>query len=560
MLSSIRFCRTCGALFLYTALVLIAGCRGPAQTGNSFILVDATIYTEDDASPVVEAMSVIDGRVAMIGDRESVKGAYPDLREVSAGGRAVIPGLIDAHGHLMGLGIEQLQVNLRGAASIEEVLARLREYATTLPEGAWMTGRGWNQALWPQREFPTRKDLDAAFPDRPVWLRRIDGHAAWGNTAALETVGMDSLRALEDPMGGHIVRDEKGEPTGVFVDAAMRYVGMQQPNLTDEQLDQALALATKETARLGLTGVHDAGASLGTIERYKRAIDEGTLNLRVYAMVSGRGDAFEYFCNKPLLDYGDMLTVRSVKMYVDGALGSRGAAMIDDYSDDPGNTGLLRVDPDSFADDVRAALACGYQVNTHAIGDRGNRIVLDAYEAAGATSEGRHRDEHSQVVALDDIPRFAELGVIASMQPTHATSDKNMAEDRVGPYRIKGAYAWRKFAKQGTPLAFGSDFPVEKADPLEGFFAAVTRQDKSLMPEGGWYPEERLSREETLEAFTKTAAWAGFEEDQYGTLSPGKFADFVVLSKDIMTVPSPEILETTVIATYLGGEQIYGDL
>ncbi len=543
-----------------TFTVCLAGCRKPTVDPASFVLVDATIYTEVESSPVVEAMAVVEGKVAMIGDREAVTSAFPDLPKHSGNGRAVVPGLIDAHGHLMGLGIEQLQVNLRGATSIKEVVTRVQTFAESAPDSVWISGRGWNQALWADRAFPTHEDLDAAFPNRPVWLRRIDGHAAWANTAAMKTVGLDSLRALTDPVGGRIVRDESGEPTGVFVDAAMRYVGNQQPELTDEQLDLALELATKETARLGLTGVHDAGAGHDTIERYKRAIDAGTMNLRVYAMVGGRGDTFDEYCNRPLLDYGDMLTVRSVKMYVDGALGSRGAAMIDEYSDDHGNYGLLRVDPETYTEDVRAALDCGYQVNSHAIGDRGNRVVLDAYEAAGITKEGRHRDEHSQVVTLEDIPRFAALGIVASMQPTHATSDKNMAEDRIGPYRIKGAYAWRKYLDQDTPLAFGSDFPVEKADPLEGFFASVTRQDRSLQPEGGWYPEERLTREETLSAFTRTAAWAAFEEDRYGSLKVGNFADFVILSKDIMRIPTPQVLETEVLATYLGGLRIFGDL
>jgi len=291
-----------------------------------------------------------------------------------------------------------------------------------------------------------------------------------------------------------------------------------------------------------------------------RFIDEDRFPLRLYGMVSGRGPAFERYCDNHLLDYGDRLTVRSVKFYLDGALGSRGAALIEEYSDDPGNHGLLRMGVDEFYGAVEDALDCGYQINTHAIGDRGNRILLDGYEAAGISPDGRHRDEHTQIVALEDIPRFQELGVIASFQPTHATSDKNMAEDRVGSYRIQGGYAWKTFLDQGTPIAFGSDFPVERSNPMLGFFAAVTRQGEDLQPEGGWYPEQRVTREAALHGFTLGAAYAAFQEEKLGSLSPGKHADFVVLSGDIMSVPTPRILETTVVATFIGGTAVYGSL
>ena len=550
------------SFFSLFALLVLAACdRGTPEPSAQadLVLHNAQIYTVDDTQPTAEALAVSEGRIVMVGASAEVLAAYPEAEKVDAGGRTVIPGLIDAHAHLMGLGTARLRADLVGTATLDEVLARLRAFEATLPDEAWLTGRGWDQNDWPEKEFPTAADLDDAFPDRPVWLTRIDGHAAWANTAAMQVAGLDAIRDMADPEGGKVIRDAQGEPTGVFVDAAMGAVSRHQPSLTEEQLDQALQLAIEETKRLGLTGVHDAGAGRSTVERYQRAIDEGRFDIRVYAMVGGRGQSFEHYCNNHVLDYGDKLTLRSVKFYMDGALGSRGAALLAEYADDPGNHGLLRTTPEAFTDDVRAALDCGYQINTHAIGDRGNRVVLDGYEAAGITPEGRHRDEHTQVVALDDIPRFAELGIIASMQPTHATSDMYWAEDRVGPDRIKGAYAWRSFLDQGTPLAFGSDFPVERANPMLGFYAAVTRQDAFSWPEGGWYPDQRLTREEALRGFTIDAAYAAFQEDHLGSLSVGKHADFVILSRDIMTVPPPDILEIQVVATYLGGEKVYGD-
>lgn len=536
------------------------GCSSTDPSENSFVLVDATIYTASDSLAIVEAMAVVDGKVVMIGNEVEVLAAYPNLALKSAGGRAVVPGFTDAHAHFMGLGIEKLQVDLRGTRDVAQVMDRLKAFEATLPDSAWITGRGWNQVLWPGREFPTRQDLDAAFPTRPVWLRRVDGHASWANTAAMELAGMDQIRTATDPEGGSILRDGNGEPTGVFIDTAQRFVGDITPQITEADLDRALEMALREAAEMGLTGIQDAGVGSETIDRYKRFIDEDRFTVRMYAMIGGPGALFEQLCNSPILDYGDKLTVRSVKLVLDGALGSRGAALIDDYSDHPGNKGLIRTTVEKFNETVKRALACGYQVNTHAIGDRANRMLLDGYEMAGAMPEGRHRDEHAQIIAVEDIPRFVKMGIIASMQPTHATSDLNMAEDRLGAHRIKGGYAWRTLKDAGVPLAFGSDFPVEKSNPLEGFFASVTRQTTDLLPEGGWFPEERLTREETLQTFTRDAAFAAFGEAKLGSLSPGKFADFVILSDDIMTIPTPQILSTKVVATFFGGKIIYGTI
>ncbi|MDA0378280.1 MAG: amidohydrolase [Bacteroidetes bacterium] len=542
---------------LLLCTLFLAGCS--AQQPDGYLVVDAVIYTMDDSIPVAEAMAVVDGKVAMIGHADDVRAAHPALPERSLGGKTVVPGFTDSHGHFMSLGFRKIMVDLRGSTSIEEVIQRIQAFFPDLEEGEWIRGRGWNQVLWPGQEFPTRQDLDAYFPNNPVALERIDGHASWYNTAAMNIAGFESIQNAEDPVGGAIIRDANGVPTGVFIDAAAGLVERHVPAWTQEETEDALTLALQEAAEMGLTGIHDAGVDQATIDLYKRFIDEDRFTVRMYAMIGGtRGSAFRTYCNNPIIDYGDRLSVRSVKLYLDGALGSRGAALLEDYSDEAGNRGLLFAEPEEFAAQVRESVACGYQVNTHAIGDRGNRVLLESYELAGITPESRPRDEHTQIIALEDVPRFQQLGIIASMQPTHATSDLNMAEDRLGPHRIKGGYAWRTLTDAGIPLAFGSDFPVEKSNPIDGFFAGVTRQTKDLLPEGGWYPEERLTREETLAAFTKGGAYAAFQEDQLGSLSPGKFADFVVLSADIMTVPPPQIIESKVEATFFGGQLVFG--
>ena len=544
--------------------LLLAAAPDSAAAQADLVLHNARIYTVDAEHPEAEALAVRGGRILMVGGSEAVLAAYPEAERLDAEGRTVVPGLIDAHAHLMEQGLSMLEADLVGTASKEEIVERLKAFVEEqdLPEGAWLTGRGWDQNDWPEKEFPTRADLDAAFPDRPVWITRVDGHAAWANTAALEAAGLEALRADDDPEGGRILRDAEGEPTGVLIDAAMPLVGQQQPAPAAEARRQALQLVLEETATYGLTGVHDAGIDTATVALYKEAVDAGTFDLRLYGMIGGRGETFDQFCaDGPLLDYGGKLTVRAVKFYMDGALGSRGAALLADYADDPGNNGLLNREPAAFEEDVQRALECGFQVNTHAIGDRANRVVLDAYEAAmqqtGRTA-GRHRVEHAQILAPDDLPRFAELSVIASMQPTHATSDMPWAEDRLGPERIQGAYAWQALADSGARLAFGSDFPVEQVDPLLGFYAAITRQDAEEQPEGGWQPAQRVSREAALRGFTLDAAYAAFQEDEVGSLEPGKRADFVILSKDIMQMPPADILNTEVVATYLGGQKIYG--
>lgn len=530
-----------------------------AAAQADYVIHNARIYTVNSEQPNAQALAVRGDRFLMVGSDAQLLGVYPDARRIDAAGRAIVPGLIDAHAHLMGRGVSLLRADLVGTTSKADVLQRLKDFEERLPDGAWLTGRGWDQNDWPTQSFPTRFDLDQAFPARPVWLERIDGHAAWANTAALEAVGFDKIREAEDPQGGKIVRDADGAPTGVFIDAAAALVDRDVPGLSDEERVEALKLALEETARFGLTGVHDAGIGLDDVELYRRAIADGWFDLRLYGMISGRGATFDRICDEGLI-LEDRLTVRSVKFYMDGALGSRGAALLEPYSDAPETSGLLQTTSEEFTEDVKAALACGFQVNTHAIGDRGNRVVLDAYETAmdvAGPSAGRHRIEHAQIVHPDDISRFRTLDVIAAMQPTHATSDMYWAADRLGADRLEGAYAWRSFLDEGVPLAFGSDFPVESANPLLGFFAAVSRQDAEGWPAGGWLPDQRVTRAEALRAFTLGAAFAAFQENELGSIESGKRADFVVLSRDVMTVPLQEVLDAEVVATYLDGKGVY---
>ena len=532
-----------------------------ATAQASYVATNATVYTVDPAMPVAEAFAVQDGRFVAVGSLEAVLEDYPEWPRLDLGGQTVIPGLIDAHAHLLGLGEALLSADLVGSTSKADIVARLVAFAEDLPDGAWVTGRGWDQNDWGgDGAFPTRADLDDAFPDRPVWLGRVDGHAGWANTAALRAAGIDpDAPAPADMEGGAVIRDAQGRPTGVFVDAAEGLVAQAIPTPDAAFYAEALERALTETARYGLTGVHEAGIGSAVIGLYRDMAARGQLTIRNYAMITP-GEIDVFCASYPNGIEDERLVVRSVKVYADGALGSRGAALLNDYTDDAGNHGLLFRQPDDLEGTVRAAMECGLQVNTHAIGDRANRVVLDAYESAiEATGggPGRHRIEHSQILSLEDIQRFADLEVIASVQPTHATSDMPWAGDRLGDDRLEGAYAWRRLVDSGARLALGSDFPVERVSPMLGFYSAVTRQDGDGMPAGGWYGNQVLTRAEALRGFTLDAAYAGFMEDQVGSIEVGKRADFVVLSQDVMRVRPEAILDTEVVATYLDGEAIY---
>lgn len=525
---------------------------------------NAQVYTVDDRFPTATALALRDGRFVAVGSTAEVIEAFPDTPRIDAAGRTIVPGFIDAHAHLQDLGLSLCRVDLTSTSSPAEAVERLNAFVAEhdLPDGAWLRGHGWDQTDWSPPRFPSRTQLDAAFPERPVWLTRTDVHAGWANSVALEvTVGLARLQDMSDPNGGRILRDAERRPTGVLIDRAMALVEDQIPQPSDTQRDRALSTALQHTTRHGLTGLHDAGVGLDTLSRYQRFIEDDAFSLRVYAMITGRSDTFEYFCEHgPLHHPSGRLDVASVKFFADGALGSRGAALLNDYADDPGNRGMLLHDEASFRRDVRAAVEHGFQVNTHAIGDRANRFVLDAYEHAVrhcAPLVRRPRIEHAQIVASRDRPRFGALGIIASVQPAFASSDRTWAPARLGSNRFDRAYAWRSLQEAGALLAFGSDAPVEPIDPIRGFHAAVTRQNADRDPKKDEHLSERVDRSTALQAYTHGAAFAAFQENEVGSITPGKRADFVVLSQNLMTVSASRLLDTEVVATYIGGAPVY---
>jgi predicted amidohydrolase YtcJ len=523
------------------------------------IVVADRVATMDAAQPLAEAFAFDEaGAIVAVGSRAALATRFPDARTQDERGRFVVPGLIDAHAHVLGLGLGLMQAQLEGTTSKADVVARLQAFARELPPGEWLLGRGWDQNDWPDKRFPTAADLDAAFPERPVWIERVDGHAAWANSAALRFVKRD-LSGEWQPDGGRIERVD-GKATGVFVDGAMILVNEVVPATSPETTDRALGRAFDRMLSVGLTGVHDMGVSREQLALYRKRADDGRLPLRIVAYADGDGAALDDLCKDGLYAHASgRLKMRGVKLYADGALGSRGAALLGDYADDAGNRGLLVTEERALGAAIDRAAGCKVQVATHAIGDRGNRVVLDAYAkhlGAGA-GDRRWRIEHAQVVALGDIPRFAALGVIASMQPTHATSDMPWAEARVGAQRILGGYAWRRFRDAGVALAFGSDFPVEDANPFWGLYSAVARQDASGQPAGGWYPDQRVTTWEALRGFTTDAAWAGFDEASLGAIAAGRRADFVVLAADPFAIAPRALRDLRVVATWVDGKVAY---
>lgn len=545
--------------FVLLAAVALAGSRPSfGEDGADLILSHGVFYPVQPAGRVEGSLAVRGGRIIYLGpDAGAERLRTPKTRVIDLAGRAVTPGLIDAHSHLGGLGEALQQVDLVGTTSYEEVVRRVREAAGKLPAGSWVQGRGWDQNDWPEKGFPTHEELSAAVPDHPVWMTRIDGHAALVNTAAMRLLGIDA--AVRDPEGGRFLRDSQGRPTGVLIDNAMN-VASRIPSPSMEERRRALELAARHCLELGLTTVTDMGIGDGDYQAYKALREAGRLPLRA-ALFLGDDEALfsRWFQRGPEIDREARLQVRGVKLYADGALGSRGAALVEPYSDDRGNLGLLTSSGDHLAEVSRRAAESGFQVAIHAIGDRGGLVALDALERGlgGARPDARFRLEHAQVLRPQDIGRLARSGVIASMQPTHATSDMPWAGDRVGEKRLAGAYAWRKVLDAGGRLALGSDFPVESADPRLGLYAAVTRQDLQGKPAGGWLPGERLTREEALRGFTLDAAWSLFLEKEVGSLEVGKRADLVVFARDPMTVPEGEIPSVEVDYTLVDGEVVH---
>lgn len=552
--------------FLGLGLGALAGAcaRGPgtqapaaSSPGVAERIVIGRVLTLDPTQPEAEAIAIAGGRILAVGLRDRVmerRGPGTEILDMGTG--LVTPGLVDAHAHLLGLGRSLEEVDLRGARSIDEVVQRVR----TQDRGqAWLTGRGWDQNLWADPAMPTHAPLSAAFGERPVWLRRVDGHAGWANAAALKAAGVG--RGSADPEGGEILRDASGEPTGVLVDAAMGL--MQPPEASRDDLRRQLEAAQAHVLARGLTGVHDMGVGPRVDALYREHDDHDDPARRLGLRVVGYADAswlptLEREAERPTPEHRYALA--GVKLYADGALGSRGAALLEPYHDRPDHRGLMQQDLATLQAQCDQAARRGLQLATHAIGDAANRAVLDAYAAvieAHALVDARPRIEHAQVVDPSDIPRFAAHHVIASMQPTHATSDMAWVPARLGPRRLEGAYAWRRFLEAGVPLCFGSDFPVELVDVTHGLYAAITRQDAEGQPPGGWLADQRLELGEAIAAFSSGAAFASFSEGFLGRVAPGFQADLTCFRDDLRTLAPIELRAAPVAATLVAGEVRY---
>ena len=490
-----------------------------------------------------------DGKVKRLLHGEMLK--LRDTDVVDAKGRTVLPGLIDAHGHVMGLGFFALQLDLTGTTSIADLQARLKAYAAANPDARWILGRGWNQELWAEKRFPTAADIDAVVSDRPVWLGRVDGHAAVANTAAMQAAGFNLN--TQAPQGGRI-------ENGLFVDAAMSLIETKIPAPRPEDYDAALAKAQQLMLSTGLTAAADMGTSMDDWAAMNRAGQAGTLHARILSYAGGAEVMRTINGGKPSdWLYGDRLHLTGVKLYADGALGSRGAFLKLPYHDMPDTRGLSLISDAELLRQTTEAASRGFQVAIHAIGDAANAQVISNYERLGqyCTSDCRWRIEHFQIADPADIPRLKPIGIVASMQPTHQTSDRLMAEARLGHDRLKGAYAWQTVEKLGIPLAFGSDFPVESPNPFPGLSAAVSRQDMNGQPPGGWLPQERLSFEQALAGFTRGAAFAGFAESRIGSLEEGKWADFILVDRDVSTVDPQSLARTQVEETWVAGKKVW---
>ncbi len=544
---------------------LMVSCASP-QTAD-LVLKNGRIITLDRARPEATVVAVRDDRIAEVGEWPDVQEMIgPSTRVIDLKGKLVVPGLTDAHAHLLGIGLAKAKLDLVGTESETRIAAMVRDQAGRTEGGRWIAGRGWDQNDWKEKCFPSHSSLTKAAPGNPVCLTRIDGHAVWVNKRAMEIAGLDA--STPDPPGGRIIRDKKGRPTGVLVDNAVGLVTSRIPQPGRREKKKALLEAIRECNTLGFTSFHDAGSGREAISLYRELLAEGKLTLRLHVMIDGDNDDLvdEWFGRGPSIGEGNgFLTIRSVKLYADGALGSRGAALLEDYCDDPGNRGIAIEKEESIFDVACRAIDAGFQVCTHAIGDGANRTVLDAYERAFRVKnvsgkDRRFRIEHAQILDHTDIPRFGLLGVIASMQAQHCTSDMPWVQDRIGRRRAReGAYVWRKLLDSNAILCNGSDAPVESMNPYLGVYAAVTRKDHTGAPAGGWFPGQAMTRLEALESFTKAAAYASFDEMNRGCLKKGFLADMTVLSNDIMTVPEKKIPLTEAGLTIVAGRIVWGD-
>lgn len=529
----------------FAKTTIIDNVQGYTLNNNELVTFSAIQFTDD--------------KIDKLYVNDELKSFPENIERIDGKGKTLIPGLIDAHGHILSYGLSLLRADLVNSRSEHDAVQKTLNYAKANNDLTWIQGRGWNQTQWPSNVFPSAKSLDKVFPDQPVWLKRVDGHAGWANSKAMELAGI--TRKTVSPEGGEIIKDASGNPTGIFIDNAMDLIDDGIAELTTKEQKKVLVKAMNSLAAYGLTSVHDAGIDTTNLNAFKDLSKTGQMNIRINAMLYLPSQGWqETLNNGPYRSDDDMFTFNSVKIQADGALGSRGAALIEDYSDHPGHKGLLLNTPEEFEHLVNTSMKLGFQVNSHAIGDHANKLVLDTYEkliAATQSSALRHRVEHAQVLRIKDIPRFAQLNVIPSMQATHATSDKNMAQDRLGSTRILGAYAWRKLLDARAIIAAGSDFPVEHPNPFYGLHASITRQDKQNMPQGGWYSEEKMTMLEAFKSFTLDAAYAGHQENLIGSLAKGKKADFVLLDQNLFDINPQDIWKVKVNKTWVNGKLVF---
>ena len=548
---------------IFMMMAFASGCgNGPVENSADLILVGGHVLTQTDTPfptpPTAVAMA--GGRILSVGSDELVlKNKGPETRVVALDGATVIPGLIDSHCHLYGLGKSLAQIDLMGTGSLEQILEMVAWDAAKFAADAWIEGRGWDQNDWEIVEYPHRRMLDGIIPDRPVFLRRIDGHAAWANSEALRRANItkDTL----DPEGGEILHDEQGEPTGILIDNAVDLVVAVIPEVGPEETRRRIKLAVDHCVALGLTGVHEAGVNWDRALIYRDMAEAGELDLRVYAMYDDHPMTLENaYTEGPLFTRDGMLTIRAIKLYADGALGSRGALLLDDYTDRPGHRGLPVTPSDHMREVMTKGGRAGFQICTHAIGDGANRLVLDLCEEVLGElklEDARWRVEHAQILDPADLPRFGQLGVIAAMQPVHCTSDMDWADERLGEDRLAGCYAWRSLLDSGAHLCYGTDFPVEKADPLAGLYSAITRTHPDGTPIGGWQPQEAVDAATALELYTAGGAWAGFQENESGSIAESYQADLTILEGNPVNCNPVDLLKMKVMMTIVNGVVVY---
>lgn len=564
---------------LFVILAFFISCTGSQQVAD-LVFINGNLYTVNDKQPTAQAVAVQEGKIVAVGSNDEILSLVgKQTKTIDLKGKMMTPGLIDSHAHFMGVGYSKLELNLMGVKSYEELVEKVKEKIKQLEPGEWVLGRGWHQDKWDGitspvvQGFPTHQLLSAVSPDNPVYLRHASGHAGLANAKAMEIAGVKFSTKYDD--GGEIFKDKKGNPTGIFNESAQSLIGKYIPKNDAKRNQLAFEEAVKECLTNGITSFHDAGVSFSTIELYKKNIAEGKLKVRIYAMLSGSNSSLlkHYFANGPEIGLGNgFLSIRSVKLFSDGALGSRGAWLLEPYTDMPGELGHSTMPVEDIYQICEEALKHGFQVCTHAIGDRANQEVLNQYQMAfkslpadqsginGNSADYRFRIEHAQHLHPDDIPRFSELGVIPAMQAIHMSSDRPWAIDRLGEKRIEeGAYVWQDLLKSGAVVINGTDAPVEPVNPIACFYASVTRKTLNGVPPGGYEPEQKMTRDQALKSYTLNAAFGAFEEEIKGSIEVGKYADFTIFDVDFMKVPEDQILNTKVIMTVVNGEVVFSD-